>query len=529
MQENSPTYEMDDAASSSSTSHQTSPAAGRKSYVSSAQIQLRPKSVKSQTQDGKTATDIELTTLKNELKPTTKSVDRETEVTVTMRKKATSAGQSKPPSGNSVPSATNSLAAAATTASGGETSTFTFFSRSRKDRKKWNAVEEADSHKGFRTSFKRMMGCGSSLDAMYDDPMPVVVFGATGLVGGAVARALLRDRRFEVKAVTRTPTNDASRKLAEEGAIIVTADLNDPRSLTRALEGAHAVFLITHYWEHLNKEKEITQGKNCVEAAVSSGVGHFVLYGSESPADVMGGQCAFLDSRAAIEKYIRNTCECLDFGLFGEGRGGEAWCDVEWCGGVWFGTFLESKAAIEKYIRNTCKCLDFGLLGKERLALPYTVVRVPFYFENFLGVFKPHRVRSGIFAVALPMEDKALEMIGVGDVGRCVLRVLLRPKLYLCRVVPLAVERLTVQQITDTFNKHFTDRKFISPKIRVKDYESFGFDGSKDIAAMFEFYQHGGLEPRDPKLTRKVQVSHVTFDRWVAENKQSLAENMNLT
>ena len=52
---------------------------------------------------------------------------------------------------------------------------------------------------------------------MYDDPMPVVVFGCTGLVGGAVARALLRDRRFEVKAVTRTPTTDAARKLAEEG------------------------------------------------------------------------------------------------------------------------------------------------------------------------------------------------------------------------------------------------------------------------------------------------------------------------
>ena len=39
----------------------------------------------------------------------------------------------------------------------------------------------------------------------------------------------------------------------------MTADLNDPRSLTRAIGGAHAVFLVTHYWEHLNKDKEITQ------------------------------------------------------------------------------------------------------------------------------------------------------------------------------------------------------------------------------------------------------------------------------
>ena len=31
--------------------------------------------------------------------------------------------------------------------------------------------------------------------------------------------------------------------------------------------------------------------------------------------------------------------------------------------------------------------------------LPYTALRLPFYFENFLGVFKPHKVRPGVFAV----------------------------------------------------------------------------------------------------------------------------------
>ena len=76
------------------------------------------------------------------------------------------------------------------------------------------------------------MGCGSSLDAMYDDPMPVVVFGATGLVGGAVARALLRDRRFEVKAVTRTPTTDSARKLAEEGEMAKEGELAFTSSLS---------------------------------------------------------------------------------------------------------------------------------------------------------------------------------------------------------------------------------------------------------------------------------------------------------
>ena len=67
---------------------------------------------------------------------------------------------------------------------------------------------------------------------------------------------------------------------------------------------------------------------------------------------------------------------------------------------------------------------------------------------------------------------------------------------------------------------------FFCSQIRVKDYEQFGFDGAKDIAAMFEFFQHGQA-PYDVKVTRKLNGSLCSFDRWVAENKQPLAENMN--
>ncbi|KAL8575973.1 hypothetical protein ACOMHN_051991 [Nucella lapillus] len=309
------------------------------------------------------------------------------------------------------------------------------------------------------------MGCGSSLDAMYDDPMPVVVFGATGLLGGTVAKALLRDRRFEVKAVTRTPTIDTARKLAEEGAIIVTADMNDPHSVKRALEGAHAVFLTTHYWEHMNKEKEITQGKNCVDAAVAVGVAHLVFYGSENPQDTAQLECGYLQAKAEIENYVKNT------------------------------------------------------------TLPYTALRVPFYFENFLTLFRPHLVKPGVYAVALPMEDHPLDLMSVKDVARCVVSVLLSPKVHLCRVLPLASEKLSVQQITDSFNRHFSDRKFICPKIRVKDYEQFNFEGAEDIAAMFRFYQ-SRQEEHDVKATRRVQGSLCSFDQWVSSNKEQLTESM---
>jgi len=61
------------------------------------------------------------------------------------------------------------------------------------------------------------MGCGSSTDAP-EGPRTVVVFGATGLLGSSVARALLEDPfRFKVKCVTRRSSSDKARKLAELG------------------------------------------------------------------------------------------------------------------------------------------------------------------------------------------------------------------------------------------------------------------------------------------------------------------------
>ena len=61
----------------------------------------------------------------------------------------------------------------------------------------------------------------------------------------------------------------------------------------------------------------------------------------------------------------------------------------------------------------------------------------------------------------------------------------------------------------------------------MEDYESFDFDGAKDIAAMFLFYQQcQGRQGNDLKATRKVQGSLCSFDRWVAENKQRLMEAM---
>jgi len=68
-----------------------------------------------------------------------------------------------------------------------------------------------------------------------------VIFGATGQVGHASANALRRAGR-EVRAVVRDAKQGEA--LAAIGCEIVLADLNDTASVTRAIDGAHAVQLL---------------------------------------------------------------------------------------------------------------------------------------------------------------------------------------------------------------------------------------------------------------------------------------------
>lgn len=74
-----------------------------------------------------------------------------------------------------------------------------------------------------------------------------------------MARALLDDGTFKVRAVTRSPGKKEAEELRRRGAEVVKADQDDETSLERALAGAYGAFIVTNFWDHLSKEKEIEQ------------------------------------------------------------------------------------------------------------------------------------------------------------------------------------------------------------------------------------------------------------------------------
>jgi uncharacterized protein YbjT (DUF2867 family) len=105
----------------------------------------------------------------------------------------------------------------------------------------------------------------------------IVVTGATGRQGGAVARHLLTDG-WRVRALTRKPEDKPARRLADLGAEIVGADMARPETLARALRDAYGVFNVQNPIT-AGLEGEIEQGKHVAAAAKQAGVQH-VVYGS---------------------------------------------------------------------------------------------------------------------------------------------------------------------------------------------------------------------------------------------------------
>ncbi|XXG96067.1 hypothetical protein Hte_002344 [Hypoxylon texense] len=120
----------------------------------------------------------------------------------------------------------------------------------------------------------------------------ITVFGATGAQGGGVVSTFLSDpglnNTWKVRAITRDPFKESAKRLAEQGAEVIAADLNDKDSLIKAIKGSYAVFGVTNYWEKADADLEVQQGMNLADAVKGTlpNVYHF-------------------DSKAKVEDYIR--------------------------------------------------------------------------------------------------------------------------------------------------------------------------------------------------------------------------------
>ncbi|XP_073414749.1 nmrA-like family domain-containing protein 1 [Dendrobates tinctorius] len=292
----------------------------------------------------------------------------------------------------------------------------------------------------------------------------LVVFGATGAQGGSVAAALLDDGTFEVRAVTRDTSKPVAVKLKEAGAEVVSADLDNERSLEAALSGAYGAFLVTNFWEHKSKEKEITQGKLIADLSKRLALEIVVFSGLEN-----------------VKKLTEGKLEVLHF---------------------------DGKGEIEEYFRE--------------IGVPMTSVRLPGYYENLLTFFRPQKNKDGDgYSLAIPMGDVPLDGMSVTDLGGVVVSILKSPSDHVGKNIGLSTEKLTVAQYAAIMSK-VTGKDIKDAKISLEAYEKLGFPEASEVAKMFRFLV---TKPeQDVDITLKLNPKAKTFEPWMEENKEAFKD-----
>ncbi|MFW9867956.1 MAG: NmrA/HSCARG family protein [Candidatus Thorarchaeota archaeon] len=170
----------------------------------------------------------------------------------------------------------------------------------------------------------------------------VLVVGATGNQGGAVARRLI-ERGHKVRALTRKKDSHKAQELVKLGAEIVEGDLGDVSSLQTAMEGVDAVFAMTTPFEK-GTNFEVKSGYLLEFAANTMGINHIVF-----------SLVASSDQKTGIPHF-------------------------------------ESKYEIEKHLKSVDR--------------PYTIIKPVYFMENLLRPTMISGLKNGKIAVPLPEDRK---------------------------------------------------------------------------------------------------------------------------
>ncbi|KAJ5942046.1 hypothetical protein N7516_002214 [Penicillium verrucosum] len=139
----------------------------------------------------------------------------------------------------------------------------------------------------------------------------IAVIGATGNQGGAVARSLLQNTHFKVRAITRNASSEAGKALASAGAEVVEASGFNHQEMVTALKGASGLYININSddkaWKDPNSPTEFDLGKAIVNAAVEAGVRDLVYSGGPPCTQMTGGKVSMkaMDMKYRVEQYAR--------------------------------------------------------------------------------------------------------------------------------------------------------------------------------------------------------------------------------
>ena len=311
------------------------------------------------------------------------------------------------------------------------------------------------------------------------DTKIIAVIGATGATAGGLARAILDDPAggFACRAITRHPESPAARALAEHGAEVVVADLDDEASLVRAFEGVYGAFCMTSFFEHFSAEHEALQAAHLAHAAAAAGVRHAVWSTAQDtrrryPLD--DDRMPTLQGRFKVPQW--------------DGK-------------------AEGDAA-------------FASAG-----VPTTYLLTPFHWEAFtLGQGAPRRGEDGTLALTIPLSDAKLPGIAAEDIGRCAYAIFQAGERLIGSTVGIASEHLTGAELAAGLSV------ILGEPVRYQHVpadvlRSFPAPGAELAGNMFQFVAEQNdafCAARDPRTARALNPRLVSFADWVADTQRSV-------
>ncbi len=315
------------------------------------------------------------------------------------------------------------------------------------------------------------------------DKKIIAVLGATGSQGGGLARAILADPDggFACRAITRDPSKDKAKALADAGAEVVAADLDDVESLKAAFAGAHGVYAVTNFWEHFSAEKEKEQAKNIAEAAKAAGVSHIIWSTLEDTRDLMDAS----DSRMP---------------------------------------FLQDKYRVPHFdAKNEANTFFSGL--------PVTYLVTSFYWDNmYLFGISPKKNEDGTYSWALPMGEAKMAGIAAEDIGKTAYGIFKAGDKYIGATVGIAGGTLTIKEMSDTIAKVMGVSSVTYNAVDADTYRGFGFPGADELGNMFQVYrdfEKACLGARSVDLTRELNPALQSFEEFVKKQREAILGAMN--
>lgn len=307
----------------------------------------------------------------------------------------------------------------------------------------------------------------------------IAVVGATGAQGGGLVRAILDDPRgeFAARALTRDPSSRAAQALADRGAEVVAADIDDVASLESAFAGAYGAYCVTFYWNHLSPERENAQARAMAEAAARARVPHVIWSTLE-------------DTRQWVPLSDDRMPTLM---------------------GHYKVPHFDAKGEMDQVFTD--------------LGVPTTFLLTTFYWDNFLSLgMGPRKGPDGTLVLALPIDDKKLAGIAAEDIGRCAYGIFRRGRELVGKRVGIAGQLLTGEQMAAAFAR-VLGRPVRYQAVPFAAYRKLGFPGADDLGNMFQVYAEFESEfarTRDVRVARELDPQLETLEQFLERNRDRI-------